>query len=218
MKEVCDNIVKSYVHLQVHVPPDSSSVGDKVLECSKNLLGIGAFYLEYQEAIREGDGKRVLRCWQYLLPIFRYTGRRNYCGEALRLLHQYYYALPPRLAEQLIWSRFANTHGIRGKNIPLDFHQEHLNRLCKTAIKSLGPNRTDEAVLRCGKALGTISGVLRQFDQDNNISSPTGAHRRPSYGKDLNIMISALQKANVLVETPRRQHNSFTEHKEHSTC
>lgn len=34
------------------------------------------------------------------------------------------------LAEQLLLSLFVNTRGLNGKNIPLDLHLEHLNRIC----------------------------------------------------------------------------------------
>ena len=35
---------------------------DKANLYSRCLLGLGLFYLEYSDAIREGDGERVLRC------------------------------------------------------------------------------------------------------------------------------------------------------------
>ena len=38
------------------------------------------------------------------------------------------YLFSERLRKQLIWSRFVNTHGREGYNIPLDLHLEHLNR------------------------------------------------------------------------------------------
>ena len=37
------------------------------IKCSyhKHLLSLGLFCFEYCDAIREGDGIRVLRCWRY---------------------------------------------------------------------------------------------------------------------------------------------------------
>ena len=57
----------------------------------------------------------------------------------------YYYGLPPRHAQQLLWSRFINTQEIHGKNIPMNLHQEHLNQVCKTSIEALGPNKRERA-------------------------------------------------------------------------
>lgn len=211
LDEVSETVVKTFIQLAFNKPPVPSNGIDRVQEYSKNLLSIGSFYLEYQDAIREGDGKRVLRCWKYLLPIFRYSGRRNYCVEAFKLLYQYHYALPPRQAEQLIWSRFANTHGVRGRNIPLDLHLEHLNRLCKNSIHGLGPNRKDEAIVRCGRALGTIHGVLNTFDVDNNIVLASGAHSCPSYKKELQTIVDELIRSRALAESSTaRKHDSFS--------
>ena len=41
-----------------------------VCEYSVQLLRMCCLYMEFADAIREGDGGRVLRCWKYMLPIF----------------------------------------------------------------------------------------------------------------------------------------------------
>ena len=102
-----------------------------------------------------------------------------------------------------------NTHGVQGRNISLDFHQEHLNRLIKTAIKSLGPNRQDSAIIRCGKALGTISKVLHQFDKDNDIAAASGAHSCPSQEKEVVKIVTELLKESVLTEISGRKFTCF---------
>ena len=94
----------------------------------------GCFYLGFCDAIREGDGDHVLRCWRYLLPLFKSSARKNYSVEALNMLCQYHHKLTPRQTQELIWSRFINTHSAPGRNIPVDLHQEHLNRVCKDSI------------------------------------------------------------------------------------
>ena len=100
-----------------------------------------------------------------------------------------------------------NTQGRVRKNIPLNLHQEHLNRLCKTSIESLGANRTDDAIIRSGKVLGTLhSSVLEQFDDDNLMSDVSGA---PAYKRDLNSIVKELQQSNVFKDIPGRQHASF---------
>lgn len=110
------------------------------------------------------------------------------------LLCQYQYDLPPLQTEQLKWSRFVNVHGIQGRNIPLDLHQEHLNRLLKGIIKNFGANKKDEAIARSSKALGTLHKMLCQFDKENHIQASSGAHRKPSYKNELNSIIKELKK------------------------
>lgn len=166
--------------------------------------------MEYSDAIREGDGERVLRCWQYLLPLFKSSGRKNYSVEVLNMLCQYKYEFTPRQAQELIWSRFINTHGAPGRNIPEDLHQEHLNRVCKDAIRGLRANKVDAAITRIGRALGTISPVLDQFDDQNNVTKLSGAHKAPSAEKDRDIIIQHLQKCCVFpTQLGTRCHPSF---------
>ena len=49
------------------------------------------------------------------------------------LLCQHDYLLPPQQAKWLLYSRFVNTRGIQGRNIPADLHNEQLNKACKNA-------------------------------------------------------------------------------------
>ena len=95
-------------------------------------------------------------CYQF----FKILAEKIYTIEAFKLLYQYYYGLPPRHAQQLLWSRFINTQGIHGKNIPMNLHQEHLSQVCKTSIEALGSNMRGEGIVHCSKALGTMQLML----------------------------------------------------------
>jgi len=72
------------------------------------------------------------------------------------------------------WGRFINVHVIVGRNIPCDLYMEHLNRICKGAVYGLQANKTPAAIMRVGKSLGALNGVLEQFDEDNDIKTPSG--------------------------------------------
>ena len=183
---------------------------DLVKGYARQLLSVGLFYWEYSDSIREGDGERLLRCWRYMLPMFINTGRKNYSIEALRFLYQYTYVLPPRQAVQLLYSRFVNVHGLPGHNIAADLHMEHLNAIAKRCVKALGANKTEAAIQRATKALGTIVPVLNQFDTENSVSIPSGAHKRASAEKDILILITELLNFEVFDKIPGRKHKSFS--------
>ena len=143
---------------------DTATEGIHAYACE--TLSLGLLYFEFQDAIKEGDGNRVMRIWKYLLLLFKASKRKkNYSIEALTLLSQYHVILPPRLAEQLKWSRFVNVHGTVGHNISCDLHMKHLNREIKTAIKCLGANKSQKAIIRTGKAIGVLSDCLGEFDE-----------------------------------------------------
>ena len=169
---------------------------------------MGCFILLFADAVKEGDGHRVLRYWRYLLPIFKGSGRKNYAVEVCNMLYQYEYQLTPRQSEELIWSRFVNTRGVRGRNIAADLHLEHLNRVCKESIRGLGANKTEAAITRVAKALGTLSPILEQFDNDNRVSTVSGAHCTPGFEKDRDRILLHLQQYNISA-LPGRCHSSF---------
>ena len=84
--------------------------------------------------------------------------------------------LPPHLAEQVKWSRFINVHGLPGHSISCDLHMEHLNRVAKIAIDGLGANKSQKAIKRIGKAIGTVSLSIENFDAISNVPAVSGAH------------------------------------------
>ena len=127
------------------------------------VLTLGLILMEFNDAIREGDGERIIRCWRYFLLLYKANGRTNYSVEAFILLAQHDFLLSPRMAMQLSWNRTINTHGCNGKNIAADLHMEHLNRKAKDFLSGLGLNITDEAVQRIGRSLRQTMKVLKIF-------------------------------------------------------
>ena len=116
---------------------DIDTSDDNVQAYAREVLTLGLIYSEFADGIREGDGDRVIRCWKFLMLIFKATQRKNYSCEAFALLAQLEFILSPRL---LKCSLFINTQGGKRKNIPCDLHMEHLNRVIKDGIKGLGAN------------------------------------------------------------------------------
>lgn len=47
-----------------------SVTDDGVLEYVEDLISFGLLYLEYCDAVK-GDGIRVVRCWNFWLPLFK---------------------------------------------------------------------------------------------------------------------------------------------------
>ena len=204
---VCSEIIDEYVDFSFL--KDATIENDSIHSYGKKLLGLGCFYMEFRDAIREGDGLRVLRCWRYLLPIFFGTGRTNYCCEALNMLHQEH-TLPPRLSNQLIWSRFVNTHGMPGRNIAGDLYMEHLNRIAKDAIRLLGANKTEKVIDRVGRVIGTIAPMLQTFDMEHHIKQESGAHKQASMAKDIATIVNELVRHKIFTSvSDRRHHPSF---------
>ena len=125
------------------------------------------------------------------------------------MLCQYYYELTPRQSQELTWICFVSLHSAPGQNIPGDLHQEHFNRVCKECIRGLGPNKTEKAITRVGKALGTLRPLLDNFDSDNNVADTSGAHKKPSSAKDRDLIIQHLEHCKIFTPHSDRFHPSF---------
>jgi len=209
LKQIINAIVSSFISIDFN-NQSTPSHSDKVYLYSSQLMTLGCIYLEFRDAIKEGDGLRVLRCYRYLLPMFVSSNRKNYAIENLNLLLQYDYLLSPRQVEELVWGRFINTHGQTGKNIPNDLHCEHLNRLCKNSITNLQANKTTESMCRVARALGTVQPVLDNFDKDNSVAKPSIAHQEVRSLQDFKAVLECLNKVAVFEKKNGRSHNSFS--------
>ena len=135
--------------------------------------------MNFYDAVSEGDGLHVFRCWKFMLPYFRQDGAasRKYALEALYLLFQAYALLSPGDSHGLIWNRFRKLKLGSGGNIPLDLALEHYNNVIKTLMRMMGPNATSRRALNLLiKALTTNKKVLDNFDVMCSVIQRSGKH------------------------------------------
>lgn len=206
MRNVLMHVVQ-FIFLLHLVSGTASS--DGIMEYGKEVLSLGLLYLEYKDAIKEGDGLRVLRCWKYLQLIFTASQRKNYAIEAFNLICQYIYYLSPQLAQQLLYSRFINVHGRVGYNIPCDLHMEHLNRIVKETMHHLGANKTERAIVRSSKCSQVLKSLLSNFDVRTGLKYISGSHVRASESSDIEQMVSVLSSNKVFRNLGKRNHHNF---------
>jgi len=211
LMELSASIVEEHVDLAKTFKHDSqgSATPDRVYFYAQEILSLGLLYMELCDAVKQGDGERLMLVWKYLLPVFKASNRVHYSNEALSLLCQVNITLPPQLANQVKWSRFINVHGRPGHNISCDLHMEHMNRIVKTCIQCLGANKSEKAIVRAGKSMITLMKVLEQFDQDNGVERGSGSHTRKQSTKDLLRIVQQLVDARVFKPETGRKHASF---------
>ena len=167
---------------------------------------MGLLFLE----LMQGRGVGMERVWKYLMLIFKSTGRKNYAIEALTLLTQFHFTLPPNLAQQVKWSRFVNVAGLPGHNISCDLMMEHINRFVKISIEGLGCNKSEKAIIKFGKAVGVLSRVTDSFDKEAGVPQSSGKHSTKSAKKDLWEVVNQLILCQEDIFTPTPQkHCSF---------
>ena len=68
---------------------------DDVFNYAYEVVNFSLLWLCYHDAIREGDGDRVMLIWKLLLLVFKTFRRKNYSLEAaiLQLQNQYFFPL-----------------------------------------------------------------------------------------------------------------------------
>ena len=98
-------------------------------------LSFGLFVANFDDAVKEGDGERILRSWKFALLIFKAYNHSKYALASLLLQAGVSAMLTPRQAHRLTWNRTVNTKGGKGKNISLDLRLEHLNNIVKGWVK-----------------------------------------------------------------------------------
>lgn len=201
------NIIRNHVNLTLDGTQLEGT--DKVLSYAQQVFTLGLLHAEYQDAIREGDGLRVIRCWRLMLPLFKSANRKNYALEALNLLWQYNVVLSPRQKMQLVWSRFVNTKGKPGCNVACDMHMEHMNRACKDVLAHLGANISNTSIVRVGRCIGPITKVTERFDSETNITPTLSSHSAASIQKDLATILEELNKNKVFEIHEGRSYKSF---------
>jgi len=182
---------------------------DGVSQYASAVLNDGLLLLEFKDAIREGDGPRILRCYKALLLYYRFAKHYNYCKEAFRTLATVNALATPRVAQQITWSRVVNVNGRPGHNIPVDLENEHLNRSLKDAITGVGANVTQKSIIQCGKSLNSVMKVLSSFDKENNLHREAANHSAPSTEKDKLKIVKELCDLKVFDYIPGRQHHTF---------
>lgn len=177
-----------------------------------DFLTIGLLWQGYHNAIRCGDGNRILTYWKFLTVVFKSEHHVNYAKEGFLLLAQSL-LLSSRKTAELKWCRTINTHGLPNKNILVDLHIEHLNRQLKDMMRNLGSNITPESVQCTSKALGTVTEICHNFEETSKISAISNFHSRPSLEKDIVQLQEQLEKEQVFEVKQHREHQGFKKHK-----
>ena len=182
---------------------------DGVFNYASAVLNDGLLLLEFCDAIKEGDGKRILRCWKALLIYFYHARHFNYAKEAILLQAAVEAKATPHLGAQITWSRVVNTRGGPGNNIPVDLHNEHINRSLKDTLAGLGANINPDTIIQCGKSLKGLMDTVNNFDKEHSIHAVSTQHTRASVVKDENVILDELVKSKVFDYIPGREHRTF---------
>ena len=98
---------------------------------------MGLFLRDFDDAVRKGDGERLIRCWKYMTLIFKAYNHTKYAYAGLQLQANVLGRLTPNEAHRLKWNRTINVRGGKGNNISLDMRLEPLNHALKELLQEV---------------------------------------------------------------------------------
>ena len=140
-----------------------------------------------------------------MLPHLKSSGHTKYSLEALRLQFLVKSVLSPQLAHQVL----VNTRGGAGRNIPCDLYNEHIVRLIKDVISSMGANLTEKALQRAARSVSTLHSVCKQFDSESSVPVTTAAHSTRADKNNTQRVVKAVLDNDLLNIKPGRSHRNF---------
>ena len=123
---------------------DSQSESDRIFSHHKARLQLGLLFTDIVDAIKEGDGFRLVNCYKFVL-LFAHT---KYAYALLLIFVLIRAVLSEEESLCLVVNRFINSMGKKGGNIPLDLFMEHLNLLFKRLGKEMRGNMTNSSLQR----------------------------------------------------------------------
>ena len=184
---------------------------DDVFNYNCSLLTDCFLFFNFLDAIKEGDGVRVMRQYKYFMLYCKADGSSStkYALECLYQFFQIYALLSPRDSERFIWNRFVNNSGKRGSNIPLDEDTEHSNNFIKQGIKNLGPNVTEKAVQRLSYSENSTSMIMRNLDDNIKRLLRSGRHSSASLEKDLHELVKRAIESKIFTKQEGRSYKEF---------
>ena len=193
-------------------PPKESKPGDDVYNYNCALLTDCFLFFNFLDAIKEGDGTRIMRQYKYIMLYCKADGSHS-TKYALECLYQFFLVhalLSERDSVRFVWNRSVNNSGKKGTNIPSDEDTEHSNNHTKQGIRNLGPNVTEIAVQRLSHAESPTASMLGNLDDSIKQLLRSGKHSTGSLERDLNELIKRAVEFNIFTENEGRSYKQFS--------
>lgn len=160
---------------------DEGPTHDYLYNYHRGKLAFGLILIEFNDAIKEGDGDRLFDLYKLALLFYKAGGHHKYAYVVLLYIVKVVALLSKSEACQLKLNRFFNKHGGIGRNIPFDLELEHRNKVVKGVWRGLGANLTENSAQRLARCSELLELLMTSVDVDCTLSrgSKQRAQGRP---------------------------------------
>ena len=188
-----------------------SSRHDFIYKHNIALIWRGLNLLCRRDAVREADGEAMMSFRKFDLVHFFGNKHPKYVILAHRLLASVNGWLSPKLRHEIVHNRTVNYGGGMGRNLPLDFMNELLNRLFKDLLESAKGRYTDTTIQRCSQIIGPLGDALDNVFDTRIVENELYRHRRRAQNRDSNVsrLVGILGKENLFSIIHGRRHSAF---------
>ncbi len=190
---------------------EKTEAKDDIFNYNCSLLTDGFLFMNFLDAIGEGDGERIMRQYKYIMLYCKADGSHS-TKYALECLYQFFLVhalLSPTDSERFVWNRSVNNSCHKGTNIPLDLDVEHSNNFVKQGIKNLGPNVTENAVSRISCAESATRAIVENLDENIRRLARSGRHGSSSEDKDLKELVKRAVEEDIFTQHEIRSYKEF---------
>ena len=186
-----------------------ASVRDDVFNYCTARLNLGLLIRNADDAVKEGDGERIIRCWKLFMLFYKAFGHHKYAYAAFSLQSKVSAIFTQAQAEQLVWNRTVNRKGGRGKNISCDLRLEQLNCTTKELLYNLGVNLEEASAKRESLAVGFLEKMLERAQEESHTTSPSGHHKAKKKEDDMKQLVQNLVSKRIFEFTNGRKNEQF---------
>ena len=194
---------------EVLEPASTEPTQDHLYNYTHQLLILLLLRESHNDAIKLGDGARVLRLYKYFMLFFKVSSCPKYAIAMLHLLAQVNCLLTPRLAHSLVWNWFVNHPGQVDTNHPMHLDVEHDNKYFKKDCHSYRGEFTEKTINRIGRSTERSNQIVMNFHQTTSVAKRSGIHSRLSTEDDVKALVEHVYSANVYKNIPGRGHSAF---------
>lgn len=85
---------------------------DDIFNYCTSRLNLGLIIRNADDAVKEGDGERIMRCWKIFLLYYKAYGHHKYALASFLLQSNIMAIFTEAQAQQLIWNRTVNKKGV----------------------------------------------------------------------------------------------------------
>ena len=178
---------------------------DFIYNYHTSRLQFGFFFLNLNDAIREGDAARLFGCFKFALLVEYNYKHSKYAYLLLHFFAKVLAVLSKEEAKRHLANRFSNSEGRRGGGEQaIGFTNGTPKFFTENGSESFLGNVTKRSAQRVARSLETLDEIMDGIQKDLDQKKPSGHHGTKDPEQAVKIILTDLMNGKVFHHTPGR--------------